>query len=250
MSTSPGPVALPHKWRLYAILIVTVLDLAAVIAARFGVVPELLDEIRPQVETALYVVLALALPALADAYLVERRRRDPSVPALPDDVKPVETAVPTPSKAKPWNLLVFLAGLVFITSGCGGPPAAVQTSLTTTARAVVAIDDELAPAYGAAADDCRTASISWDAYDACLADWETARTALGVTHRSLLSAQAAHDAWADGSEDGTKFASVVPCLARAVGQALAALELVGIEPPDIISEALALVSAFGGTCRE
>jgi hypothetical protein len=95
---------LPHRARLWAILILVALDLAGLIASHAGVAPELLADLRPHVELALSVLLFVLVPALGDAYMVERRRRDPSVPALVDDVtRPLdarlEMIVPPPITA-------------------------------------------------------------------------------------------------------------------------------------------------------
>lgn len=78
---------IPHRWRLYAIAIVALLDVAALVATHYGVADTLITGARPLVEGALYALLAASVPALADACAVERRRRDPAVPALSDDVR-------------------------------------------------------------------------------------------------------------------------------------------------------------------
>src|SRR5690606_39470624 len=83
--SAPTPAAIPHRLRLWAILIATLLDVAALIALRLDVAPELIGEIRPLVDSALYAVLGLLVLGLGDAYMVERRRRTPGIPALPDD---------------------------------------------------------------------------------------------------------------------------------------------------------------------
>lgn len=77
---------LPHRLRLWAIVILTVTDLALLIAAQY-VDPALLGSIEPLVTPVLGAVLAIAAPALADAVAVERARRDPSRPAIVDDVR-------------------------------------------------------------------------------------------------------------------------------------------------------------------
>lgn len=77
---------MPHRTRLWAIVILTVTDLALLIAAQY-VDPALLGSIEPLVEPVLLAVLGVAAPALLDAYMVERARRDPSSPGLSDDVR-------------------------------------------------------------------------------------------------------------------------------------------------------------------
>ena len=77
---------LPHRARLWAIIILTALDVTALIAAQY-VDSALLGQIEPLVEPVLMAVLPLFSLALADAVAVERARRDPSRPAIPDDVR-------------------------------------------------------------------------------------------------------------------------------------------------------------------
>lgn len=76
-----------HKYRLAAIAIFLLLDVAALAAVHYGLAPAMLESLRPTVEAVCLALAAAAMPALADALMVERRRRDPSVPALPDDVR-------------------------------------------------------------------------------------------------------------------------------------------------------------------
>ena len=77
---------MPHRARLWAIVILTVLDIAALIAAQY-VDPALLGQIEPLVTPVLGAVLPIFSVALADAVMVERARRDPSRPAISDDVR-------------------------------------------------------------------------------------------------------------------------------------------------------------------
>lgn len=80
---------LPHQYRLYAILLLTVLDIVGLVASRyFGV--EVVPEAGPLIETALGTALLILAPALADAVAVERRRRDPKLAGLSDDVREEE----------------------------------------------------------------------------------------------------------------------------------------------------------------
>lgn len=85
---------LSHRARLWAIVIMVALDIAALVASRAGAAPELLAELRPHVELVLSALLLVLVPALGDAFLVERRRRDPSVPGLVDDVtRPLDARI-------------------------------------------------------------------------------------------------------------------------------------------------------------
>lgn len=73
-----------HKTRIVGVI---VLVLAAVLTslAQQGVID---DELRALIlDTAAYALPLLGLGAAADAIAVERRRRDPSVPALRDDIR-------------------------------------------------------------------------------------------------------------------------------------------------------------------
>ena len=69
---------MPHRTRLIALVCLFTVSVAGLIAA---VALDLGMELKGLFEGW----LALLVPAVLDALHVERRRRDPSIPALPDD---------------------------------------------------------------------------------------------------------------------------------------------------------------------
>jgi hypothetical protein len=76
-----------HKYRLGAIALFLVLDVAALLAVHFGLAPAMVESLRPTFEAVCMALAAAALPALADAMVVEKRRQDPNVPAIKDDFR-------------------------------------------------------------------------------------------------------------------------------------------------------------------
>lgn len=133
--------ALPHRWRLYAILALAILDIAALVATHLGVADALLVELRPPIELALLVALVLLFPASADAIMVELRRRNPAISALPDDVRDTRQHR-RPSSLDSGGLalvlVVLAATLSVATSGCGATAievhAPIADGLQTAAR--------------------------------------------------------------------------------------------------------------------
>ena len=134
--------ALPHRWRLIIVLLFTALDIGALIASHFGVGDEILAELMPQVQTLLLGLLALLFPASIDAVMVEWRRLDPRVPALPDDQRlPAEPTAPVkdPLRPPPGPTLGFLlalfvgGGTAALSAGCSAGP---QTPISTTPQSI------------------------------------------------------------------------------------------------------------------
>lgn len=127
--------ALPHRWRLWLIIGLAVINVAALITTHIGVADGLVDGLREPLELALYATLALLFPASADAILVEIRRRDPSVPAIPDEVRDPRTRrrPPGPGGAIT-GLLVLLAVMTApVLSGCSAGP---QLPVTTVPMSI------------------------------------------------------------------------------------------------------------------
>lgn len=78
---------IPHQLRLYAIGVLLALDVAALLAAHYGLPPELAADLRVAIESSLLGAGALLGPAMIDAIAIERRRRNPAIAAIEDDVR-------------------------------------------------------------------------------------------------------------------------------------------------------------------
>lgn len=230
MSAASIP-ALPHRWRLWALVIVTLLDLAALLASHLGVGPELVAEARPLVETGLTAVLFILLPALGDAYLVERRRRMPGIPALPDDhvetddermerlrqnirVEPIRP--PPSSGALGLALVVLAASLSVATSGCGASALGAQADLVAVGGIATAqADDVLVNARARDLDAIVDAARVECAPDGCdegrSAQYRAELAATEERWAPVLACRApvveALRAWADGIETAHRAAT-------------------------------------------
>jgi hypothetical protein len=245
-------IAVPHKWRLWALVILLVLDLAAVIAVHAGIAADLLAQIQPIVEGVLYTVLAIAVPGLADALLVERRRRTPGVPALPDDVDP------PPVRGGGGSTLVVLGVLVAcLASGCGASALGVQADLIATGGIVAAGADEvLVDARARELDQVLVDARAECGFDGCDGErslyWRARLTALEDRWAPVLACRSpvveALRAWADGLETaiaaetddvgvelllrlGRRFISAWGALERCVETAAPDLDLPGLPAP-------------------
>lgn len=202
------PIALPHRLRLWAILIATLVDLAALIALRLDVAPELIGEIGPLVDSALTAVLGLLVVGLGDAYLVERRRRTPGVPALPDDAVLEEargwpeppTRPDRPSRLPPAGLglvLVVLAAVMSVaTSGCGMTAVeAGRHGLAGTARVSAQLDRDLAAERVRVSEEIRArAAATREEHDEAMRPFDEALEITVDVRAAHLAAQEALDA--------------------------------------------------------
>jgi len=74
-----------HRTRLISIVVIVVAAVAALVADRWL---GLADDVRALLrEIVQWGLLAVGGAAVADAFFVEGRRKDPTKPALPDDVR-------------------------------------------------------------------------------------------------------------------------------------------------------------------
>lgn len=78
---------LPHRWRLACLVLGLVLTLAARVTVALGGADWLDDALREQVSLALDAVAAVLGVGSADAWIVDVARRDPTRPAIRDDVR-------------------------------------------------------------------------------------------------------------------------------------------------------------------
>lgn len=140
--------------------------------------------------------------------------------------------------------LVFTALLL---SGCVTEAQRAQVTLTTTARALVAVDDATAPRYERAAAHARQQSSSWVEYDVAMADWNHVEQAERAAQHALLAAQAGLSAWQNGLQ--AEWLRTVPCLVQAVDQLLISLQTLNIEIQPL-HEAVAILGPYVGTCED
>lgn len=73
-----------HRTRIIGVVVLAALAVLDSLVAQEVLAGELGALIR---EVVIYALPVLGLGAVADVVAVERRRRDPSVPALPDDTR-------------------------------------------------------------------------------------------------------------------------------------------------------------------
>lgn len=145
---------------------------------------------------------------------------------------------------------VVLVPLALTWCGCGGPPDAVQATLSTTSRALNQVDAEVAREYSDVGRRCLAASSSMETYRECVAAFDDIEQALRTTHASLLTAQAAADAWEDGSADDGPWHAAVPCLAEALSWLTQTLAAAGMDVPAAVGSALWLAERVVGVCRD
>ena len=142
--------------------------------------------------------------------------------------------------------LKSIAFTAMLLTGCVTQAQQAQLTLTTTARALVAVDDALAPRYEAAAVAARESSSSWTEYDTAMVEWNHAEDATRFTHHSLLAAQSGLTAWEQGSKQ--EWLRAAPCLVRAADQLLLALGSLNISI-EILREAITMLGQYVGTCE-
>lgn len=139
------------------------------------------------------------------------------------------------------GLLLLLLPLSLLT-GCP-PPQAAQTSLTTCAHALVAVDDVVAPAYATAHAEALEESETREEYDAAMATWNGVEDAMRITRQALLSAQDALNAWRASATEAT-FKAALPALLGALRGLFDVLMVAEVEVPSELIRALELVAAF------
>lgn len=139
--------------------------------------------------------------------------------------------------------VAFLAILpaAMLMTGCSIERPA-RTALDVAAHAVVAVDVEVAPRYEAAADEAREAATDRADYEARMARWNAAETALRTARASLIAAESGIDA---ADTDG-EVRSVVGCVGVALGRVLDALAEVDVQPPAKLHDAIRSFSRLGG----
>lgn len=235
-----------HRYRLYAILLLLALDAAALIAAHYGVSEAQLEGLRPLIDTGLATGLALLLPALGDALVVERRRRDPSMPALPDDIRDGEPATSIRrTRPPPLALLLFVLSL---TSGCGASALGLQADLvavggiaTATADGIIvrARDRELDAIVDRARVECGAEGCSEERSVAIRAELAAAESRWVPVLACRPPVVEALRSWADGIETAI----------RAATEALG-LELVGALAERFVASYEALIGCVRANAPE
>ncbi len=136
----------------------------------------------------------------------------------------------------------LLVAPLFLLLACP-PPDAAQRALSVTARALVEVDEAAAPAYGSAHAEALEESETREEYAAMMEPWNRLEEGLRLARVALLSAQESLDAWQSTSE-AASFRTALPGLVGALRGVLLHLGAVGVEAPEGIDQALALIGAL------
>lgn len=128
--------------------------------------------------------------------------------------------------------------------GACSPPDATQTALTSTARALAALDESLTPLYEEAAHAALDESSTRAEYDTAMQQWDQTEEAMRIARISLLSAQDALDVWKESAGAESTFWSVLPSLLGAVRELAEALQSLGVDVPAEIVTALRLLEGL------
>lgn len=140
---------------------------------------------------------------------------------------------------------VIVAWLCALIGCASGPPKAVRSALALSAEAILQVD---------AGARRRLAELEQKhcpgPMDACppeaLAPAPVVEK-MEVARSALLSAEAAADAWENGSADKSTFFALVPCLANALASMVDAVKAAGWSPPKLAAEAVGALSSLAGS---
>jgi hypothetical protein len=145
---------------------------------------------------------------------------------------------------------ICLALLLSSLPACGASALEqAQTTISATATAVVVVDQETAEIYTAHAQAALDRAATMAEYMDAMRPLDDVEGALRFARKSLLSAQAALDAWRE-TDNWHDFAAAIPCVTASLRHLAEALNDAGVEPPPEIGRAVALAEAFGGACTE
>lgn len=144
------------------------------------------------------------------------------------------------------HLQLFVALLLV---GCGARAVDIaQTALSTTARGFVQVDNSTAPAHDrarqAAVEECE----GWACYDEHTAGWNTFEESLRAARSFLTAAQAGVDSWREGESDERSFGDLAACVLDGASDVVAALDVLGLDVPELVTSAIALLGGFTGEC--
>jgi hypothetical protein len=149
---------------------------------------------------------------------------------------------------------VAIAALVTVFAfGCGS--SAIQTSRRIVEYSSIAgdaADREVARQYVIASQQALAATLAeggdFAAYEAKLAKWGVAISAITTLRNTLLVAQSAIDTW-EVTDSDAPWLRIVACIAQGVRYLALALQDIGIDLPSELITALELVKNFtDGQC--
>lgn len=145
--------------------------------------------------------------------------------------------------------VVWVVSLVVavILQGCGASAVdAARTGLGLSARAVVELDAEAANGYRAHHERTLAESSTMEEYTRRMRAWDGVVDAARVAKGSLLAAESALDAYAEGRGDEASWFAAASCLALALDRLSDAAEAAGVELPGTLAAA---VDSLGGMGR-
>ena len=131
-----------------------------------------------------------------------------------------------------------------LTASACSPASAYQTALTSTARALAALDEQLTPVYETAAHDALDESNTREEYEERMRGWNQLEEAMRIARVSLLSSQDALDVWKESAGAESTFWSVLPSLLGALRDLGENLQTVGVELPEGLLDAMRMIEGL------
>jgi len=149
---------------------------------------------------------------------------------------------------------VYISAIILALSmaGCGGwSVSKARRALDLSARAVNATDSAVAAGYEALNDDLQrridSGTITVAQFDEERAPWQLATQAVESVRLVVRSTEHAVDVW-ERLDDDAEFLTAVPCMFLALKELRDAMEVVGVQLPQML-DALDFVSEYiEGTC--
>lgn len=169
--------------------------------------------------------------------------------------RPASLLPPEPARKGPrpyWpsgsGLALLLAvGVAGAAQGCAGVPRPVRTALEVSAEAVTMADQVVGVEYTAAHERALEESATLGSYRHRMEKWNRAEEALRAARGAILTMEAAANAW-DATGDGDGFRDAAACGITALRELVDVLDVVHVNTPRLIRQALTLLEAFGGSC--
>jgi len=125
------------------------------------------------------------------------------------------------------------------------PPDAAQIALSTSARALAEIDQVVAGIFASAHAEALEDSETREEYDAAMRPMFRAEEGLRIARASLISSQAALDAW-DAAGEESSFRATLPALLGSLETMLQSLRDIAAPIPEDLIEGVRLVRALLG----
>lgn len=148
------------------------------------------------------------------------------------------------------------------TSACGGPPHAAYVGVEQAAEGLDQADIVLASEVQERGPEARAQVLrevaagaiesidaGLDRFEELLAPTTIARTVVRTARRAVRATEAALDAWAAGADEGQGFFASAACGVAALLEVAEAFDAAGVELPDELTGALAMIAGFAqGAC--